>query len=74
MSSSRMLVLVAAALMAARPSPPVARSSTGRSPGAPPGAGVARARRDHPFFSTWLDLAASGYVEEEFYVSGVADA
>ena len=28
----------------------------------------------YPFFSTWLDLAASGYVEEEFYVSGVADA
>ena len=28
----------------------------------------------YPFFSTWLDLAASGYVEEEFYVSGAADA
>ena len=28
----------------------------------------------YPFFSTWLDLTASGYVEEEFYVSGAADA
>jgi hypothetical protein len=28
----------------------------------------------YPFFSTWLDLAASGYVEQEFYVSGFADA
>ena len=28
----------------------------------------------YPFFSTWLDLAASGYVEEEFYLSGAADA
>ena len=30
--------------------------------------------RDLPFLPTWLDLAASGYVEEEFYVSGLADA
>jgi Alpha/beta hydrolase domain len=28
----------------------------------------------YPFFSTWLDLAAVGYVEEEFYLSGLADA
>lgn len=28
----------------------------------------------YPFFSTWLDLAASGYVEKEFYLSGAADA
>jgi hypothetical protein len=28
----------------------------------------------YPFFSTWLDLTASGYVEQEFYLSGVADA
>ena len=28
----------------------------------------------YPFFSTWHDLAASGYVEEEFYLSGAADA
>jgi hypothetical protein len=28
----------------------------------------------YPFFSSWQDLAGNGYVEEEFYVSGVADA
>jgi len=28
----------------------------------------------YPFFSTWLDLAADGYVEHEYYLSGVADA
>ena len=75
MSWSRMLVLVAAALMAA---PAVAAGSpvvTGPIPGAPPGNPVSPVLEEtYPFFSTWLDLAASGYVEEEFYVSGVADA
>jgi hypothetical protein len=28
----------------------------------------------YPFFSTWNDLAGNGYVEQEFYLSGVADA
>ena len=28
----------------------------------------------YPFFSTWVDLAGNGYVEEEFYVDGLADA
>jgi hypothetical protein len=28
----------------------------------------------YPFFSTWLDLADSGYVEQEYFLSGVADA
>jgi Alpha/beta hydrolase domain len=28
----------------------------------------------YPFFSTWNDLAGNGYVEREFYLSGVADA
>ena len=75
MSWSRMLVLVAAALMAA---PAVAAGSpvvTGPIPGAPPGNPASPVLEEtYPFFSTWLDLAASGYVEEEFYVSGVADA
>ena len=75
MSWSRMLVLVAAVLMAA---PAVAAGSpvvTGPIPGAPPGSPTSPVlEQTYPFFSTWLDLAASGYVEEEFYVSGVADA
>ena len=75
MSWSRMLVLVAAALMAA---PAVAAGSpvvNGPIPGAPPGSPASPVLEEtYPFFSTWLDLAASGYVEEEFYVSGVADA
>ena len=75
MSWSRMLVLVAAALMAA---PAVAAGSpvvTGPIPGAPPGSPASPVLEEtYPFFSTWLDLAASGYAEEEFYVSGVADA
>ncbi len=28
----------------------------------------------YPFFSTWLDLGQSGYIEQEYYLSGVADA
>ena len=70
-----MLVLVAASLMAA---PAVAAGSpvvNGPIPGAPPGSPASPVLEEtYPFFSTWLDLAASGYVEEEFYVSGVADA
>ena len=75
MSWSRMFVLVAAALMAA---PAVAAGSpvvNGPIPGAPPGSPASPVLEEtYPFFSTWLDLAASGYVEEEFYVSGEADA
>ena len=67
--------MVAAALMAA---PAVAAGSpvvNGPIPGAPPGSPASPVLEEtYPFFSTWLDLAASGYVEEEFYVSGVADA
>jgi hypothetical protein len=75
MSWSRMLVLAVAALMAA---PAVAAANpvvTGPIPGATPGNPASPVLEEtYPFFSTWLDLAASGYVEEEFYVSGVADA
>ena len=28
----------------------------------------------YPFFSTWVDLARAGYVEEEFTIAGAADA
>ena len=27
----------------------------------------------YPFFSTYVDLAGRGYVEEEYYLSGLAD-
>ena len=75
LSWSRMLVMVAAVLLAA---PAVAAGApvvTGPIPGEPPGNPASPALEEtYPFFATWLDLAASGYVEEEFYVSGVADA
>ena len=47
----------------------------GPLPGAPPGNPAAPVLSEtYPFFSTWLDLAAEGYVEQEFYLSGLADA
>jgi len=47
----------------------------GPIPGAPPGnPGSPVLSETYPFFSTWLDLAANGYVEQEFYLSGLADA
>jgi hypothetical protein len=47
----------------------------GPIPGAVPGDPASAVLSEtYPFFSTWHDLAAAGYVEEEFYVSGVADA
>ena len=46
----------------------------GPIPGAVPGDRLAPDVEDtYPFFSTPVDLAAHGYVEEEFYLSGVAD-
>ena len=47
----------------------------GPIPGAAPGVpGSPVLGETYPFFSTWLDLAAEGYVEQEFYLSGLADA
>ena len=47
---------------------------TGPIPGTVPGDPEAPAVADtYPFFSTWVDLAGNGYVEEEFYVDGLAD-
>lgn len=54
-----------------------ARSASleGPIPGAPPGDRESPVLEEtYPFFATWVDLAASGYVEEEFYLSGAADA
>ncbi len=58
-------------------SPPTAASAAtvrGPIPGAVPGDRLAdRVEDTYPFFSTPVDLARSGYVEEEFYLSGTAD-
>lgn len=46
----------------------------GPLPGTVPGDPLAERIEDtYPFFSTPVDLAARGYVEEEFHVSGLAD-
>jgi hypothetical protein len=46
----------------------------GPIPGTVPGDRLSPNIEDtYPFFSTPVDLAARGYVEEEFYLSGVAD-
>ncbi len=54
---------------------PVARADVhGPIPGTVPGDPLADRLADtYPFFSTPFDLAAKGYVEEEFYLSGRAD-
>ncbi|MGK5741220.1 alpha/beta hydrolase domain-containing protein [Micromonospora sp. URMC 103] len=54
---------------------PIARAAVhGPIPGTVPGDRLAERLADtYPFFSTPDDLAARGYVEEEFYLSGVAD-
>lgn len=50
-------------------------SLEGPIPGSPPGDRTSTVLEEtYPFFATWVDLAASGYVEEEFYLSGTAEA
>ena len=59
-------------------SEPLAVSSPtieGPIPGSPPGDPRSPVLEDtYPFFSTWHDLASAGFVEQEFYMSGNADA
>jgi hypothetical protein len=68
---------VASGPAAAAPDPrePIARPTVrGPIPGAVPGDRRSSDLADtYPFFSTPFDLAGHGYVEEEFYLSGVAD-
>jgi hypothetical protein len=65
-------VLVAPSVSTADPQAPLVE---GPIPGAVPGDPASFVLREtYPFFSTWHDLAGNGYVEEEFYLSGVADA
>jgi Alpha/beta hydrolase domain len=57
------------------PADPLAPTVTGPIPGDVPGNPSSPVLADtYPFFSSWQDLAGNGYVEEEFYLSGVADA
>jgi hypothetical protein len=76
-------VLILSLVVAAAPAPALAASHrhepttatvTGPIPGAVPGDRLAdRVEDTYPFFSTPVDLAAAGYVEEEFFLSGTAD-
>ena len=70
------LAAVLAALILVLPSVSAAAPTLeGPIPGAPPGDPASPILGEtYPFFSTWLDLAADGYVEQEFYLSGFADA
>jgi hypothetical protein len=57
------------------PADPLGPLVEGPIPGAVPGDPASPVLDEtYPFFSTWHDLAGSGYVEEEFYLSGLADA
>jgi Alpha/beta hydrolase domain len=70
--------LAAAAFLAVpsvSPADPLGPLVEGPIPGAAPGDPASPVLDEtYPFFSTWHDLADSGYVEEEFYLSGLADA
>ena len=58
-----------------RPPAPEAARVEGRLPGAPPGDPASPDVEDtYPWLATDVDLARAGYVEEEFVVSGEADA
>ena len=75
---TRSLVVAALAGAVALVAPAVAEADPlveGPIPGAAPGNPASPVLGEtYPFFSTWLDLAAAGYVEEEYYLSGAADA
>jgi Alpha/beta hydrolase domain len=53
------------------PSPEVDGPLPGTAPGDPASPNL---EETYPFFSTWVDLARAGYVEQEFTISGAADA
>ncbi|WP_235998905.1 alpha/beta hydrolase domain-containing protein [Qaidamihabitans albus] len=70
--------IVVSGLLAVSPAPAAAADPVpdvdGPVPGSVPGDPLAGDVADtYPFFSTPVDLAARGYVEEEFYLSGAAD-
>jgi hypothetical protein len=66
--------LPASATPAAPSGGPPAANVRGPIPGTVPGDRLSPNIEDtYPFFATPVDLAAAGYVEEEFYLSGLAD-
>ncbi len=70
------VTVLGAAISPAAPAapPPSSPTVTGPIPGTAPGDRLSDKLEDtYPFFSTPDDLAAHGYVEEEFYLSGTAD-
>ncbi len=70
-----LIAVLALAAFLTVPSVSPAATVDGPLPGAVPGDPASPVLSGtYPFFSTWLDLAADGYVEEEFYLSGLADA
>jgi hypothetical protein len=63
------------ALPSVSPAEPVGPTLEGPIPGAAPGDPTSPILGEtYPFFSTWHDLAGAGYVEQEYYLSGAADA
>jgi Alpha/beta hydrolase domain len=69
------LAALAVASFLAVPSFSHAAVIEGPIPGAVPGDPLSPVLSDtYPFFSTWLDLGRSSYVEREYYLSGAADA
>jgi hypothetical protein len=67
---------VTSASVTSIPSQPVARPTVeGPIPGSPPGDPASPRLEDtYPFFASDDDLGGAGYVEEEFFLSGTADA
>lgn len=67
--------LLAIVLIAAPLSPAIAYTLQGPIPGTVPGDRNSEVLAEtYPFFSTPADLLSDGYVEQEFYLSGEADA
>ncbi len=70
-----LVVLACLTLPSVSPADSLGPTVEGPIPGAVPGNPASPVLAEtYPFFSSWQDLAGNGYVEEEFYLSGVADA
>jgi hypothetical protein len=68
-------VFACLAVPSVSPADPPGPTVEGPIPGAVPGDRTSPILSEtYPFFSSWQDLAGNGYVEEEFYLSGAADA
>jgi hypothetical protein len=70
-----LVVFACLAVPSVSPADPPGPTVEGPIPGAVPGDRLSPVLTEtYPFFSSWQDLAGNGYVEEEFYLSGAADA